>query len=245
MAAMMIGSAFYGYIIGCITSVITDMDVEKRKFNERMDVVQYWLDFHERMPAILRRRIRRHFKEAYMNRTIADDATIVAELSGMLRADTAYFIIHEKVRTNPIFRGLPGSALACLVCVLKKTATKIDENIVVIGDPGTAMYVITEGKAKVTSGQLWMPPAASPEANKTDLVEGDCFGEETIFQMAQTYHYTVAATTSVEMYEISMESFQSQFKNMPELCQKMFVNLLGSKSSPKALRRQKVQNKLS
>mmetsp|Transcript_101393 Transcript_101393/g.180259 ORF Transcript_101393/g.180259 Transcript_101393/m.180259 type:complete len:749 (-) Transcript_101393:59-2305(-) len=241
MAAMMIGSAFYGYIIGCITSVITDMDVEKRKFNERMDVVQYWLDFHERMPAILRRRIRRHFKEAYMNRTIADDAAIVSELSGMLRSDTAYFIIHEKVRTNPVFRGLPGSALASLVCVLKKTAAKMDEKIVISGDPGTAMYVIIEGHATLAQGSLWMPPEEAQKADasqKKDLVEGDSFGEELIFALAQTYNYTIVATTvAVAMYELSAESFQHQFRNMPELVQKMYVNLIAYKRNPKFTRR--------
>eukprot|EP00931_Biecheleriopsis_adriatica_P078205 TRINITY_DN51668_c0_g1_i1.p1 TRINITY_DN51668_c0_g1~~TRINITY_DN51668_c0_g1_i1.p1 ORF type:complete len:788 (+),score=133.85 TRINITY_DN51668_c0_g1_i1:290-2365(+) len=234
MLAMVIGSAFYGYVIGCITSVITDMDIDKRKFNERMDVVQAWLDFHERMPAILRRRIRRHFKEHYRNRTIADDSTIVTQLAGVLRADTAYFIIHEKVRTNPVFRGLPGSALASLVCVLKKTYAKSDENIVIKGDPGTSMYVIIEGQAQVIDGQRWVPPEAVVEGKHNlckDLDEGDSFGEEIIFSLEQDYQYTVVAKTSVSMYDISMDDFKHQFRNMPELLQKMLWNFLRSRKN--------------
>jgi len=236
MVAMLIGSAFYGYIIGCITSVITDMDIDKRTFNERMEVVQAWLDFHERMPAILRRRIRRHFKEHYRNRSIADDATIVSELSGMLRADTAYFIIHEKVRSNPAFRGLPGSGLSTLVCVLKKTPAKVDENIVSAGDPGTAMYVITEGQAFFSRGDRWIPPDAPAVSSETltrlkELKEGDSFGEEVIFSLEQTYQYTVTAKTPIVMYELSMDSFKHRFRNMPELIQKMLGNFLKSRKA--------------
>eukprot|EP00440_Ansanella_granifera_P004913 gb/GFBE01005329.1/.p1 GENE.gb/GFBE01005329.1/~~gb/GFBE01005329.1/.p1 ORF type:complete len:790 (+),score=177.46 gb/GFBE01005329.1/:1-2370(+) len=246
MIAMLIGSAFFGYIIGSITSVITDMDIDKRKFNERMDVVQAWLDFHERMPAILRRRIRRHFKEHYRNKTIADDATIVSELSGMLRADTAYFIIHEKVHKNPVFRGLPGSALASLVCVLKKTTAKPDENIVIAGDPGAAMYVIIEGQAEVTEGELWVPsdvPREYAVKLAKDLDEGASFGEEILFSLEQSYRYTVTARASVSMYELAMDSFQYQFRNMPELTQRMLVNLFRSRKNMMRLRWKEVKQK--
>eukprot|EP00931_Biecheleriopsis_adriatica_P062688 TRINITY_DN37833_c0_g1_i1.p1 TRINITY_DN37833_c0_g1~~TRINITY_DN37833_c0_g1_i1.p1 ORF type:complete len:780 (-),score=165.94 TRINITY_DN37833_c0_g1_i1:320-2602(-) len=248
MVAMMIGSSFYGYIIGCITSVITDMDIDKRTFNERMEVIQAWLDFHDRMPAILRRRIRRHFKEQYRNRTIADDATIVSDLSGMLRADTAYFIIHEKVRTTPVFRGMPGSALASLVCVLKKTAAKAEENIVIAGDPGTAMYVIIDGAAWVSQGHRWVPPEIaqlhSPHVLSKDLHEGDSFGEEVIFSLEQTYQYTVTAKNAVALYELSMDSFRYQFRNMPELFQKMLANFLKGRKHL-VVRGREIRSKLS
>eukprot|EP00931_Biecheleriopsis_adriatica_P074513 TRINITY_DN4854_c0_g2_i1.p1 TRINITY_DN4854_c0_g2~~TRINITY_DN4854_c0_g2_i1.p1 ORF type:complete len:769 (-),score=139.53 TRINITY_DN4854_c0_g2_i1:107-2413(-) len=231
MAAMLIGSAFFGYIIGCITSVITDMDIDKRTFNERMEVVQAWLEFHDRMPAVLRRRIRRHFKELYRNRTIADDATIVSELSGMLRADTAYFIIHEKVRTNPTFRGLPGPALASLVCVLKKSTAKPEENIIVAGDPGTAMYCVVEGQAYLALGNPWLPAeyASTSSVVSKEVKEGESFGEEVVFSLEQIYHYTVTARTAVTMYELPLDTFKYRFKHMPDLTQKMLTNFLRSK----------------
>lgn len=230
MFAMMIGSAFFGYVIGCITSVITDMDIDRRTFNERMEVVQAWLDFHERMPAVLRRRIRRHFKEHYRNRSIADDATIVNELSGMLRADTAYFIIHESVRNNPAFRVLPSTALANLVCVLKKFLAKSAESIVIAGDPGTAMYVIVNGRAAVTEGSRWLPPDCTGANRLTnELEEGDSFGEELLFSLETTYQYTVEARSAMLMYELDVDAFKHQFRNMPELVQKMLSSFVKSR----------------
>jgi hypothetical protein len=233
MLAMIIGSAFYGYIIGCITSVITDADIDKRTFNERMEVVQAWLDFHERMPAILRRRIRRHFKEHFRDRTVADDSTIVSDLSGVLRADTAYFIIHEKVRSNPVFSGLPNSALASLLCCLKKTSAKNDENLVISGDPGTAMYVIIEGQAQLSVGKQWLPPerlsADDTVSLGKDLKDGDSFGEEIIFSLEATYQYTIVSKSAISMYELSKDAFKDCFRNMPELLQQMCSKFLKSR----------------
>jgi len=95
------------------------------------------------------------------------------------------------------------------------------------------MYVLIEGQAQVTTGQLWIPAEAvganDPVVRVKDLFEGDSFGEEVIFCLATNYEYTVAAKTTVSMYELSMESFQHQFRNMPDLIQRMYVNLLGSK----------------
>jgi len=233
MLAMVIGSAFYGYIIGCITSLITDADIDKRVFNERMEVVQAWLDFHEHMPAILRRRIRRHFKQHFRDKTVADDATIVLDLSGMLRNDTAYFIIHEKVRGNAAFSSLPNSALASLVCTLKKTTSYADDVLVTAGDPGTAMFVIVEGHAWYSQGHQWVPPELAAKMGSLhldiDLREGSSFGEEIIFSMEQTYQYTIVAHTQLVYYELLTDSFKDRFKNMPDLIAQMQVKFVKSR----------------
>merc|ERR1712113_72565 len=55
MLAMVVGGAFYGYIVGCVTSVISDMDLNMRAYCERMDLITSWLDGHADVPPTLRR----------------------------------------------------------------------------------------------------------------------------------------------------------------------------------------------
>merc|ERR1712232_122743 len=155
MLAMVVGGAFYGYIVGCVTSVISDMDVNTRAYFERMDLITSWLDGHEEIPRALRRRIRKHFKESLATRTAIDDPTVVTDLSPELRADTAFIIIHEKVRCNPMFSELPNSALASLVEIIRKTHTNVNERIVTCGDPGIAMYILVEGFGRFDQGHMW------------------------------------------------------------------------------------------
>merc|ERR1712178_471549 len=104
MFAMVVGSAFYGYIIGSVTSIVSDIDLNTRAFYDRMDRIQAWLSGHEEViPKLLRRRIRKHFKVTLSSKSAMDDGDVVRELSPELRADTTFFIIHEHVRHNPMF----------------------------------------------------------------------------------------------------------------------------------------------
>merc|ERR1719502_39380 len=45
VAAMICGGAFYGYVIGSITALVAQSDMNRRAFKERMDLVMAWLDF--------------------------------------------------------------------------------------------------------------------------------------------------------------------------------------------------------
>merc|ERR1719478_733152 len=135
MLAMIVGGSFYGYIIGSMTSVITDMDIDARAFNDRMEMLDAWLEFHEQIPTLLKRRIRRHIRRQLRVRTSVDDAAIIKDLSPELRADAASFIIHVEVRRNALFCTLPNSALGSLIEVLHIVSSKRGENIVTHGDP--------------------------------------------------------------------------------------------------------------
>merc|ERR1739848_726547 len=46
MLAMVVGGAFYGYIVGSVTSIISDTDLNTRAYFEQMDLVQSWVDGH-------------------------------------------------------------------------------------------------------------------------------------------------------------------------------------------------------
>merc|ERR1712232_657142 len=239
MLAMVVGGAFYGYIVGCVTSVISDMDINTRAYFERMDLISSWLDGHEEVPLILRRRIRNHFKESLASRTAIDDSSIVSDLSPELRADAAFFLIHDRVRCNPMFFDLPNSALANLVGIVKKTNTHVNERIVSYGDPGTAMYVLVDGFARFDYGSMWTPvketptsPSSGPSGRFQQLNVGQSFGEEIVFGLAETYMYTIVAIKASTFHSISEDGFKDQFRNMPDLHELMYQSFLRSRAGP-------------
>jgi len=238
MFAMIVGGSFYGYIIGSMTSVITDMDVDARAFNDRMEMLDAWLEFHEQIPTLLKRRIRRHFRRQLREKTSVDDAMIIKDLSPELRADASSFVIHVEVRRNPVFRDLPNSALGSLVEVLVLASSKRGECMVSAGDPGIAMYILASGNARFSQGHPWIPPEAEGTPTSKDnsrlktmtkLIEGDSFGEEIIFTLEETYRYTVVASTLVSMYTVSEDSFKARFRNLPDLHETMLANFLNSR----------------
>merc|ERR1712232_240486 len=172
MLAMVLGGAFYGYIIGSVTSVICETDANNKVYYERMDLIQSWLDRNDKVPKMLRRRIRKHFKQALSANTAIEDSEVVAQLSPELRDDTVFFIVDDHVRSNSMFRKIPNSALASIVCILKKVYNNAEECIVKHGDPGIAMYILVKGAAKYTKGSKWMPEDDGQDLRRVSTTTG-------------------------------------------------------------------------
>lgn len=154
-------------------------------------------------------------------------------MSRELRADAAYFLINERVRSNPLFCDLHSSSLATLVDVLRHSSAEKNESIVNIDDPGTAMYIIVDGMAKVTEGEIALGKDSRLTKNSSGLsrmnsenkvpklIPGDSFGEEILFGVAESYVYTIKAVTLVSMHELPEDDFKKRFKNLPDLLQHM------------------------
>lgn len=210
-----------------------DIDLNKRAFHERMELIQSWLDRHDEIPKLLRRRLRKHFKRALAAKLAMDDCSVVNELSPELRADTAFFLIHERVRQHPMFFNIPNSALAKLVEVLHKSHANAEEFIVKMGDPGIAMYILVEGAARYDQGRKWHPEGTAPPGKRyKHVVGGDSFGEEIIFGLAENYQYTIVTITECEIHSISEDGFQERYQNMPELRNQMYDSFLHSLNCP-------------
>jgi hypothetical protein len=234
MFAMVVGGAFYGYIIGSVTSIVSDRDLNKRAFYSRMDLVQSWLDAHaSEIPKSLRRRVRKHYKVSLKQQSAMEDSSVLFELSPELRADMAFFILHPKVRSNPMFVSIPNSALVNLVVILKKNHAIQHEYIVKIGDPGIAMYMLVDGNLRYDKGMQWRPEGAEvPSAKYHKMKEGDSFGEEILFQFEEHYKYTVVALNDCQLHSISEGDFKDQYRNMPELHDHMKECFLQSRHFP-------------
>jgi len=233
MFAMVVGGAFYGYIIGSVTSIVADMDLNARAFSNRMDLVQSWLDCHVEIPKSLRRRVRKSYRITLSKQSALEDHLVLAELSPELRSEMARFIINGHVRANPMFSGVSAGALANLVMVLQHNHAHSNEFIVKIANPGVAMYTLVDGTARYDKGSIWRPPRVSiddPKFHK--LKEGESFGEEIVFGLEETYTYTIVAITSCQFHSISEDGFIDQYKNMPEVHKMMYDNFVRQRSTP-------------
>lgn len=162
-----------------------------------------------------------------------DDSSVVHDLSPELRADTAFFLIHEHVRTNPMFLTISNAGLAKLVEVLHKNHSSAEEYIVKAGDPGVAMFILIEGSAQYQEGVRWRPAESiePPGQPFGQLLEGESFGEEIIFGFEETYSYSIVTRTNCNFHSISEDGFQERFQNLPELQDAMRAGFLKSRGS--------------
>eukprot|EP00930_Biecheleria_cincta_P103557 TRINITY_DN9556_c0_g1_i1.p1 TRINITY_DN9556_c0_g1~~TRINITY_DN9556_c0_g1_i1.p1 ORF type:complete len:742 (+),score=112.26 TRINITY_DN9556_c0_g1_i1:22-2247(+) len=220
MFAQIIGVGFYGYAIGSITAVMTSSDANTRAYNERLDLIVAWLNHHNELPRQMVRRIRRHFKHTLGKRTALDDSEILKDLSPELRSDLSKYLINDQVRHCLLFEGLSATAFAKLVPVLQLTHVETNERIVTSGEPGVAMFIISDGSAHMSQ------EACDGSMNEKKLEVGDSFGEEIILGLEERYSYTVTATSPMSLYMLQELEFKACFQALPDVFSMMTENYL-------------------
>jgi hypothetical protein len=93
VAVMALGASFFGYIVGTISSLVTNLDVAAARYEERMTIVKEYI--HSRsMPKHLSTRIRDHFEYYYQNSSVFDERKILHRLPSALRNEMVSSSIH-------------------------------------------------------------------------------------------------------------------------------------------------------
>jgi CRP-like cAMP-binding protein len=210
---MIIGGAFYGYVVGHVTSIMVDRGYAQRSVKERMEVVTSWLRTHPELPRVLRKRVWRHFKITLTTTHTIDDFLILNDLPPSLIEDVAFFLLDSNIRCNPLFEGLPPHAIGRLLAVTEEATFEAKEVMVSsdfdVKEPG--MFVIKLGTAILTRS----------DGNPRELSDGESFGEEVLLGFDKHYGYTVTAKTRMMVYRIDKERFAKEFEGHPELMERM------------------------
>jgi len=225
MVAMVIGGSFYGYVIGSISSMVSNRDVNHAAYTERMDKLQAWLSHHS-FPEALRRRVRKYLKSQLQGKSAMNEEDIMADLSPDLREEVGSFLIHPDILNNPLFDDLSAGVLAVFLHLLQRVTAETNEVLCKNGAPGTAMFVVTTGVCK-----LHRPAGNLNKEISMVLCEGDSFGEEIVLQLVESYAYSVVAQTDMNLYMIPESGFIDCFSNMPDVVQIMKRNLASFRSA--------------
>ena len=171
--AMVIGGAFYGYIIGNISSIVTATDANSRAYYEKMDLIHTYMTIR-RFPRKLRRKVHRHFKKYFEERTALDETAILNDLAPGLRQEVGKFLLRDTVRGHFFYQYLPRGMLSKLVPLLKPCTGEIGRALVSEGAVGTAMWILEAGACDVCSRYytaLLDERAERPDAPQDDADE--------------------------------------------------------------------------
>ena len=92
--SMIVGGAFYGYIIANLASMMQGLDANARVFHERMESIVSYMR-HRKFPKILFRKINRYYTHYYECKTALDEGHILNGLSNSLQQEVARFLSHD------------------------------------------------------------------------------------------------------------------------------------------------------
>ena len=147
--AMMIGVAFYSYIIATVASMVTAADAKSVIYFERMDQLSSWMR-HYRFEMSLRRRTRRFFKQFYAVRSAIDERSILENLAPQLQEAVSSYLLHTFVKKHPLFRNLPEGTLWKVLTIVRTIQFEPDALIISTGSPSSALFVLRTGACTCT-----------------------------------------------------------------------------------------------
>lgn len=189
--AMLVGGAFYGYIIAKVVSVVTRSELSDQAYQEKISEVHAWLEFHQ-LPKDLQRRTRRYMETYFKQRANLDDATMLSLLSPELRTEISEHTVAMEVRDLPVFADLPLGFMSRLPKILRHFGVDACERIVQRGEVGSAVYIIAGGEVMLDFGDL---DEDNSSANRVRLHAGDSFGEELLLHPGRLRKRTAAVQT--------------------------------------------------
>lgn len=247
IAAMLLGVAFYSYIIATVASMVQARDAKSAVYYEKMGELTSWMR-HYKFSAKLRRRTRAFFKNLYAERPAIDEKAILENLAPTLQDQVSQFLLDDYVQSHPLFRGLPEGVL-WRVHFITRTITFDEGALVAKTDaPSLGLYILRSGKAEATwprtsrgaltrtnstisshssrrSSDSTRDAASSMdgskrrrhEDHKITLRPGSSFGEFCLVGTVTRSLVTVTTLERCEFFVIQRDSFLDAFSNLPEV----------------------------
>lgn len=213
--AMVIGGAFYGYVVGALTSLVSSSDLNSSAYWDRMDLIEAWLSYHN-LPKEMRKSLRSFFESFLQSNAVLNDAEIWHDLSPEMQRAVGSYLIPENVKNNPLFDGMDTGAVVQMQSILRTLVAPSGSSITEEGEVGTAMYVIDSGilERSYSSGALGR------------LGAGESFGEEVLLGFFDHYEYTVKVVDKAKLQMILESEFLTVFQKLPRQLQRMRRNAL-------------------
>jgi len=234
--SMVLGGAFYGYVVASITSMIASNDLNATAYYDRMDLIHAWLNKHQELPKEKKGLIRRYFKDFLSEKSAISEADIWQDLSPEMQKEIGVYLVHENVKHNPLFDGMSLGCVVRLQSILRSITMQEGHIVTTAGDAGSAMYIIMSGiikKKTERTNEIVLHQGKECEAIKSGtrkqkdinmLGPGESFGEEVLLGILHVYEYTTTVMEKAKFQIILADEFINVFATMPFVIDRMRAN---------------------
>ncbi|TVR66146.1 MAG: Crp/Fnr family transcriptional regulator [Spirochaetaceae bacterium] len=205
IVAQLIGVAMYGYVIGNISSVISNLDTSKTSFMEKLERINTFMKYRE-VPDKVIRRVNDYYFYLWDTRHGYDETSTVAELPRSIRLELLQAIHRDVIRAVPLFRDANPALLRDVMLNLESVAYVPGDEVIHRGDTGTEMYFISRGSVDVL--------AADEETVLATLTEGAFFGEIALLEETQR-NATIRTRDYCDLYALNRAVFKEILARHP------------------------------
>ncbi|XP_039287532.1 cyclic nucleotide-gated cation channel subunit A-like [Nilaparvata lugens] len=169
------GVLIFASIVGNIGNMISNMNVARMEFQNKMDGVKQYMNFR-RVSKELEARVIRWFAYTWANKQALHEERVLATLPDKLKAEIAIHVHLKTLKQVRIFQDCEPGLLQELVLKLRLQVFSPGDYICRKGDVGREMYIVKRGKLSVV--------ADDDESVLATLGPGSVFGEISVLDIA-------------------------------------------------------------
>lgn len=137
-------------LVGNIGSVISNMNVENRRFQQRVDAIKSLMSLRK-VTKELDQRVIKWFDYLQQNNQTQDESEVLANLPDKLRIEISTYIHYNTLKSIHIFADCEESFLRELVTKLKTQVYSPSEYVCKKGEIGKELFIVKNGNLNVVS----------------------------------------------------------------------------------------------
>jgi len=210
---MLVGAGIYAYVVGSITSTVSNMEASTRRYQELMDMLNSFLEMNN-ITDELRVQGRAYMRTRQAQGNLTDWRELLNEMSPDLREAIARETHPGWALTSPFFATADEDFQAKAASLFTEVTFPRGEKIIEIGQPIDSLFVIKRGVVAV-KGKVKRA--------------GGLFGEDIILDrtnpdarspyIAMAFTFTVVQALAVE----SLKDLLDEFPAVKEHCRKTLI----------------------
>lgn len=205
MLIMLMGAGAFGYIIGNIATIMSDLDFARNQHIAKMQRINAFLRYNQ-VPSELNEEINSYYAYLWRTRKGFDESTILSDLPAALKIEVEMHLRRDIVAKVPIFRGAEATMIRALVAQLKPCIALPRELVIRKGEIGESMYFIASGTVEVLG-----PDGKTSVAT---LTEGNFFGEIALLERCPR-GADVRAVTYCDLYTLDKSALDRVIELYP------------------------------
>jgi voltage-gated potassium channel len=211
IVVMIFGVGTYGYIIGNVTGILSNIDPARAHYLETMERLTAFMRYRN-IPAPLQKRIHGYYAYLWEKRLGYDEATVISSLPNNLQTEVSMFLKRDVIERVPLFKGASQQFIREVALQMRPVLYLPGDFVFHAGEPGLDMYFISRGTVEVLS----------TDGTKilSVLSDGDFFGEMALF-LHQPRNASVRAATHCDLYRLDREMFHRVLSQFPDIAAKI------------------------
>ena len=206
MTIMFLGVGVYGYVIGNVAALLSNMDVAKARFTEKIEELNAFFTYRK-IPQDVQLRVRNYYNYLWNNDLVHDESELLAEMPRSLASEIAIFLNTNILKKVPLFTKAPADLIEKLALSLKPLVYLPGDYIIRRGEIGSEMFFIARGEVEILIGD--------DETVLDTISEGGFFGEMALI-LNQPRSASVRTNDFCDLYLLSADDMNRILQSYPE-----------------------------